>query len=49
MLKTKLQLTIDAKKAATDYDGDEEERKRDIELSENNLRRAQQEMKWLVT
>jgi len=32
---------IDAYKAATDYDGDEEERKRDIERSENNLRRVQ--------
>jgi len=45
MLKTKLQLTIDAKKAATDYDGDEEERKRSIELSENNLRRVQLKIK----
>jgi len=39
---------IDAYKAATDYDGDEEERKRDIELSENNLRRVQQTIKCLV-
>jgi len=29
---------IDAKKAANDYDGGEEERKRDIERSEKNLR-----------
>ena len=35
---------IEAKKAATDYGGDEEARKRGIELSENNLRDAQQEM-----
>ena len=32
---------IDAKKAATDYRGGEEGRKRDIEQSENNLRRVQ--------
>jgi len=36
---------IDAFKAATDYDGDEEERKRHIELSENNLRRVQLKIK----
>jgi len=36
---------IDAFKAATDYDGDEEKRKRSIELSANNLRRVQQEIK----
>jgi len=36
---------IDAFKAATDYDGDEEERKRDIEQSENNLRIVQQKIK----
>jgi len=36
---------IDAHKAATDYGGDEEERKRHIELSENNLRRVQQKIK----
>ena len=36
---------IDAHKAATDYDGDEEERKRNIELSENNLRRVQLKIK----
>jgi len=36
---------IDARKAATDYDGEEEERKRDIELSENNLRRVQLKIK----
>ena len=36
---------IDAHKAATDYDGDEEKRKRDIELSENNLRIVQQKIK----
>jgi len=36
---------IDAKKAAADYGGDEEERKRSIELSENNLRRVQQKIK----
>ena len=37
---------IDAyKKAATDYDGDEEERKQDIELSENNLRIVQLKIK----
>jgi len=40
---------IDAYKAATDYGGDEEERKGDIELSENNLRIVQQKIKWLVT
>jgi len=32
---------IDAKKAATDFDGDEEKRKRDIEQSEINLRIVQ--------
>jgi len=36
---------IDAFKAAADYDGDEEERKRLIELSENNLRIVQQKIK----
>jgi len=36
---------IDAKKAATDYDGDEEERKRNIEWSEFGLRRVQQKIK----
>ena len=36
---------IDACKAATDYDGGEEGRKRYIELSENNLRRAQLKIK----
>ena len=36
---------IDAYKAATDYDGDEEERKRHIELSENNLRIVQLKIK----
>jgi len=36
---------IDAKKAANDYDGDEEGRKRNIELSERNLRIVQHEMK----
>jgi len=36
---------IDAKKAATDYPGGEEERKRDIELSDNNLRRVQLKIK----
>jgi len=35
---------IDAHKAATDFGGDEE-RKRDIELSENNLRIVQQKIK----
>ena len=40
---------IDAKKAANDYDGDEEGRKRNIELSERNLRIVQHEMKWLAT
>jgi len=40
---------IDARKAATDYPGGEEKRKRDIKLSENNLRRVQQKIKWLVT
>ena len=40
--------SIDAEKAATDYDGDEEERKRFIELSENNLRIVQQKIKCLV-
>jgi len=36
---------IDAKKAATDYRGDEEERKRSIERSENNLREVQLKIK----
>jgi len=36
---------IDAKKAATDYPGGEEERKGDIEQSENNLRIVQQKIK----
>ena len=36
---------IDAYKAATDYRGDEEERKRLIERSERNLRRVQQKIK----
>jgi len=36
---------IDAFKAATDYDGDEEKRKRDIEHSENNLRIVQLKIK----
>jgi len=36
---------IDAYKAAADYDGDEEKRKRHIEQSENNLRRVQQKIK----
>ena len=35
---------IDAYEAATDYDGDEEERKRNIESSENILRRVQQKI-----
>jgi len=39
---------IAAYKAATDYHGDKEERKRKIEWSENNLRRVQQEIKCLV-
>jgi len=36
---------IDAYKAATDYRGDEEKRKRSIEHSENNLRRVQLKFK----
>jgi len=39
---------IDASKAATDYDGDEEVRKRLIERSENNLRRVQPKRKCSV-
>ena len=39
---------IDAFKAATDFGGDEEKRKRRMELSENNLRRVQQTIKCLV-
>jgi len=39
---------IDARKAATDYDGDEDKRKRLIEQSENNLRIVQQKIKCLV-
>jgi len=37
------------KKAATDYRGGEEERKRLIERSENNLREVQLKIKWLAT
>jgi len=40
---------IDAFNAATNYDGDEEERKRDIERSESNLRRVQPKIKCSVT
>jgi len=40
---------IDAYKAAIDYDRDEQVRKRDIKLSENNLRIVQQKIKLLVT
>jgi len=40
---------IDAKKAATDYDGDEEQRKRDIEMSEKGSSAAQRKTKLLVT
>jgi len=36
---------IDAKKAATDYDGGEEERKGDIEMSEKDLRIVQLKIK----
>jgi len=39
---------IDTYKAATDYDGDEEGRKRDIEWSEYGLRRVQQKIKCSV-
>jgi len=36
---------IDAKKCATDYDGDEGKRKRNIELSEINVTRIKQNIK----
>jgi len=36
---------IDAYKATTDYDGEEEKRKRDIEWSERNLKRVQRKIK----